>query len=507
MKTEKTTFSKVKKQYSAACSRWADLIPNKTNCILATYKQGDDIYNKQEGFTEKIHFNNPLGLVVKGRAELYEIYMTRTAVGKDDKLVYTNFPAYRPIRIMTEGELFGEFNILDKGYGFDGSSRSGETWRIAAGYKSALITKKMSNIDMLMEGNDTINGGAHHLLDKFITVDTVVAFIENKGIIKRDHSGKVIIENRPLFQELLHYAWPRAKIYRDCINSFNYVNKLRFERKAEKIITTLLGKTKEHTKRLCDLGKAKIADFRPLFVEAIYDVCNRPLRREPMFVINNGLPVDLNDKEFILTGLSLSNIVVASDFDSYKNMPFFFPVDLANYLIASYLTNSPTMEIVVSEPGETRTFEERTKEAVKILGIDAEISNLNDSSGIFSLKANNNDLYKKNKIPQTEVITRLLVDVINKLSETDRHFANEIKDMLVRKRAKKTITQTTGQPKKLNIKEYNTREYYIKIANRLLHDLIINSDSYPYDVTCISMAGYESDWQHIMMCFNKKNHD
>lgn len=478
MKKKDITFSDVIESSSKVRERWGSLIPNDTKCILAIYEQGEAITDAKLAYHEiEKDFPEPLGIIINGRAEIHE-------------MCATDFTAYRPIRILKEADLFGEFSILDKLHGFDGKGLPGETWKINAGFKSAIITKIMNDSEGLIWGEGVVS--FHKLLDKIVDSKTVVAFIDSAQVVK----------DKSFSDKLHHYAWPRVKIYRDGINSFNYLRKLKFERDAMARIINLAGSAKA-TQKKYDIGKSKVSTFRPLFVEAIYDACNRPLRGEPMFVKGNDLPIKSQYKNDLAgTGLEVSDILVAVEKDSYKTKDFWFPLDLANHMIAAYADNTTLMEIVVSGPDDNEFFEKRTRDVIKSMDIDAEIIRAAVSKdNRFNLKVNNNNIYSEKKMPDDLDLVRLFTKAKkDAIPERDTSFIKEVKRLYGdRIRAPKKKTDVSPPNPKLS-----TRLYYTDIANKLLNELVVNSVHYHYNVKCVDIPGYKHNHSYLMLHFKER---
>ena len=490
MSVQRLKFREVIKQYPKSCSQWEKLIPPKTDCVVATYSQGEDIYSARAKYgVELAKFNKPLGIVLSGRAELYDVWLPSTVFTKNKtKSVYYSFAAYRPIRILNRGDIFGEFSVLDELNGLDGASRSGETWRISAGFKSSLITKQMQDSDIQhlfgetgdIDGDEILNVITHKLLDTILSGTTVIAYVD----------GNFIKKNSDIYYPLLEYAWKRAKIYRDCINSFNYTRKLDFERKAERIADRFVDKKDADGKPYLR-GKVGLNLFAPLFFEALYDVCNRPFRCEPMFIRGQGLIVKEGtdiEKTFNLatSGLKVSDILVASD--SYKENDFWFPLDIANYLIASYSDKSTTMDIVVQEPEGSSILQERTRAVVSQLGLTAEI--IPEQNHKCILKLNNKRIEYNGAAPSEQDIMAAIHSATK--VQSNNAFLDEINKIYGGKRVK------------LSKKYVNARSYYKDLTNHLLTSLLTRSAHYPYSVSCIDMPGLEYERQHLMLHFKPK---
>lgn len=344
MEQHLTNYAAIKREYQHIVDKswWKDLIPDAADMYLNTYTQGEMIFdtnpNKDAHNDSKKHpekplspFSNPLAIILSGRAEIFEIY---TVYGffrkkkKGDKGL--GLSAYRPIRILREGNIFGDFSILDKCLSLTDGGIEGETWKICAGFKTLWITgdctKAVQYLHEFQEysekdEDDDENIHVHRLFDKYIACDTTIAVID----------GDTIAKGTDFYYKLLEHSWVGAKIYRECLNSFNYRKKIEFMKSAEKVLHTFsTAKYKKQNKKNSDKTDKK--QIIPLFVDAIWDACNRPLRLEPMFA-NHPLPY-IESFDIDTVGLMDSEILSASD--SFNEFPLLFPVDLTNYILASH---------------------------------------------------------------------------------------------------------------------------------------------------------------------------
>lgn len=332
------TFYDIAQAYTSVLGIWADVIPMNTPCVTRTYKHGEEVGSSNQKRFLKVELPNPLGIILEGRLELYESYVAH------------GFAAYRPIRIIREGELFGDFSALDRCRGLQGGRR-GETWKLCSGYRSLFVTKEVNSDNMhvfqKLSDRDDLDTDihTHRILDTILNLKTTIVFIDSSFMARRDR----------LYNELLDYSWPRAKIYRDCLNSFNYVEKIKFTMDAMKVISDLkLLRTIDGHKYT---SKGRDPVLLHLFLDAIWDACNRPIRNEPMLTM--GINDDIyrsrlaisKDKakdiakiekelkgyqdELLTYNIGFNDILYATD--SYEYLEFFFPIDSANYLLASHI--------------------------------------------------------------------------------------------------------------------------------------------------------------------------
>ncbi len=342
-------FKDISKQYYAELGDWRALIPQDVPCVLGTYNQGEPIasrvdlakYKKDDSITSEvkehdlifhdINFEQSLGIVLKGRAEIYE------------KHIINDFTAYRPIRILKKGELFGDFSVVDKCLDVSGNSRPGETWEISAGFKSVLITNKVTDKTLKkyfkhsqLRTQKTSLIEPHRFLDKLFTSITIIVFIDSS----------FVQEHKLFFNKLLAYSWCRAKIYRDALNSYNYSNKLRFATKVNTLIYDLFSKEENKS----------IKSYLPLFIDAVYDVYNRPIREEPMFVVtpSPGPEAEPLIQEAVLTR---EQLLCADDYSAVTD--YWFPLDYGNYLVSANCCKDRDLEKTVSKNLKIRTFRDR----------------------------------------------------------------------------------------------------------------------------------------------------
>jgi hypothetical protein len=286
-------------------------IPDNYPICEVSYRHGD-LIGSHKGF-EHINDlgNNPIGIVVHGKAELIETYIA------------DGYIIYRPIRIIKPGDLLLDFRAIDRICCDDNAhsiSGLGETWMVYAGFISTIIKQRVDpitiikNSDLAKKLNVSLDTRFPHAIFSHINCETKIIFMSS-DIIKHD---------REIIFNLLLYFWPRTKIYRDCLNSFNFSLLSKFRISARSVVQKI-----ETKYRMTGVTKLTVMQY---VIDAIWDGYNRPIRREPIF---SGLPSDILGEvsASVNTAVNTSNILVATDDISRDEL--WFPIDLNNYLVAS----------------------------------------------------------------------------------------------------------------------------------------------------------------------------
>ena len=114
------------------------VISDETEVIIFEFEFGCKITSINNG-KKKVHaaleaYRDFTGIILSGEAELYTFSVY------EDRTEHKNTYAYRPIRLLTAKEVFGEFSILDKLLLPGKVSRPGENWELVAGRKCYLLT-------------------------------------------------------------------------------------------------------------------------------------------------------------------------------------------------------------------------------------------------------------------------------------------------------------------------------------------------------------------------------
>ena len=123
------------------------------------------------------------------------------------------------------------------------------------------------------------------------------------------------------------------KFTETALNSFNYCQKLEFKRKAIDIAGKLLSRKKDK-KFIYDQGVDK-GQTIPIFLDALWDVCNRPIRQEPMFIENIiTLTNDVSNVSNAIDWIGLDRaMILSASKPQYDDS--WFPMDITNYLLSS----------------------------------------------------------------------------------------------------------------------------------------------------------------------------
>ncbi len=304
MKLLPIQFSDIDYVDKQAIASWAPLIAADVFCKIAEYAKCEDID------LNNLNYSTPIGFVLSGKIEIYESYE------------FLEMTAYRPIRLLSQGDVIGDFSFLDAKLGCSGPTRRGESWRIQAGARS---------VQRIHPDNEPVitDGGTskpHLILPLILQEGARVLFID----------GAQFGENETdLVDRLLRYSWVRAKIYRDSLNSFNFNELLLFKEKAYRIHDDLLNKRRDGGGRQYAKAVSKDA-ILDVFLDAVWDACNRPLRNEPLFLAQSGESLSPNEASALsMTGIKPENIHLASASWATESR-LLFPVGSHNFLIGAY---------------------------------------------------------------------------------------------------------------------------------------------------------------------------
>jgi hypothetical protein len=310
---------------------WIKLLENKRIAVNEISLNYGDLLQDSYGSTTRLdNCRHTLGVILSGRAELVDVIPTDFDV-----------LAYRPIRIFEPGDIFGEFNLLDKFNGIKKVDYHFETWSLIAGRhclipceeeekneKAAKNKSKDRSSDKhrklyfekikLVKNNNVIWGDypyyKHYLSNEYIDIASEQCISEKSFVdldAEKNEVTKIALldvelsdieSNKDSAIELHKIGWQRVLDYRASVNSFNWNSLMAFralvKRTAQKNFT--------QNKVLLD----SIAD-------AIMDALNRPIRGEPCYHW-------MNKKMLVASG-------------NFNCDAFYFPIDLHNYFIASGL--------------------------------------------------------------------------------------------------------------------------------------------------------------------------
>lgn len=293
------------------------------------------------------HFQHTVGIIVSGRAELYELLPNHFDV-----------LAYRPIRIFERGDTFGEFELLDglhesNKVGQNAASNYGprETWRIAAGYQCLIPTRKWQHKHYLEDITDGRMLERYPFFFDYKTneyvhpaADAPQKKAEQQNSPRSEMTCVALLNltnehlkaNESIRLGLHELGWRRAQAYRKCVNSFNWNAMMAFRSEAERLVQRDFSEF---------LQKKLLVD--PI-ADAVMDALNRPLRGEPCYMHLGGT----------------ENMLYASDDFSGT---FYFPIDLHNYFVCLGLHHASKgrrpdgnrySELVKVFPGNGKQFSE-----------------------------------------------------------------------------------------------------------------------------------------------------
>lgn len=321
-------------------AKWLKLlVAEDPRCRVATYKYGDLIQDtgrllfiKDGEPYENTDLKNYLGIIVSGAAELCE-----------EKALPGCVPAYRPTRLLKAGDFFGDFSIVDTALDErkgkkktqttavlpdpeKSKSRPNESWQIYAGRRSLIVAAKVadSHIHKFKDHHDHEVKPHVFLNNAHKDSVTTVAFFHHQKMFEADHE---------FFKYLVHQAWRRSRTYRLGLNSYNFLQLLAFRRisiaKSEELKADAAKVNKPYNKYIA------IKELTPIFVDAVHDALNRPLRRDLVFASRaNTVSADCL-AAFAAIGVSPDKIWVAADPDPDQLKEFYYPIDVSNFIISS----------------------------------------------------------------------------------------------------------------------------------------------------------------------------
>lgn len=336
-------------------------IPNDTQIIKITVPFGEVISisssNKKQGEDEGQNENETrypyhelikkyldkgyIAIVINGVAELFDLSS------------YNQTVAYRPIRLLNQSQIFGEFSLIDslvfqnnlaqtKSY----NSRPGERWQLISGRRCYLLKERGRSSNFKKElgklcptyvpGNDDDDDGTPGNFDLFNVFRQFKNTMQSTDIALINLHELIGNGDSALRLKLLEIGWERVKIYRDCINSFNFSNLLEMKNLALKLaknLTTPRGTAIPST-------ATKWETFVPAFTDALIDALNIPLRNEPVFQNFTDNLLDGVISQLAKWGIGDPQTAILSTSLNYYDSEFYIPLDMHNYLINLYVNGS-----------------------------------------------------------------------------------------------------------------------------------------------------------------------
>ncbi len=282
-----------------------------------------ELISNQSGMRSSLAGKGNVGIILHGEVELFELSS------------FSDVVAYRPIRILGKGSIFGDFAVLDDYHDFEGPSRRGERWTLVAGRRSMLVAQKLNGKGMSaclgktrvlkeLETNLSAYGDGVSKFEKAafgcVQLATLIeanidcnATILLLNLSPANFKSDVFKDVRVGFHEL---GWKRAKTYRDAVNSFNWHELLEFRSHA---VAETHGRSP---------GKIQSKTTLIPFADAIFDALNRPIRNEPCFQM--GLPDWISSANSVLVEHNITPEKVLCAVPDAKT-EFYFPIDLHNY--------------------------------------------------------------------------------------------------------------------------------------------------------------------------------
>ena len=288
---------------------WIVDLPDNTTVSIHRYNFGELVYDSGTSHDDSGH---KLNLVLNGDVEIY------------DSSIFDNVIAYRPIRILEPGEVFGDFELIDNILECNTPFGVRETFKLVAG-RRCLLSIEMIDSELGLnpaEGNpielyQLLNDGA--IQPAMPTVDIATLKLNN-----------AILNEESFMASLLSSAWIKAKAYRDSVNAFNLSSLLEFRLKA------IDWKNRNNVKS----QYAQLGLLLQAFSDALLDAIFRPIANEPLYQL--GFPdwcKEAAKKRLSYFNISEEKILSASS--AYGNNTLYFPLDLHNIFVNKYLSNEP----------------------------------------------------------------------------------------------------------------------------------------------------------------------
>lgn len=271
-----------------------------------------------------------IGIVIQGCIEILEIHQ------------FADYTAFRPIRIINEGGIFNDFDLLDKAIlGRGAISRSDEEWFIRAGKQSSISILEAEDISTFSVEKDstTLYGTDIFLKNKHSGTKIKIAYV---SLCSNSVESDII-------QKLLRISWKRVNTYRIAPNSYNFQNKIHYFRRVIPAFEGMVQKTAPSKNKYGNATMHRRIEL--IFIDAVFDAINRPLRNEPLFFCEHE-----------------EDCVLKSDYVSLKGETrlFYFPIDLNNHLVAQYFNLMCAQEKIGKI---TYKSMERTEKITKAFGV------------------------------------------------------------------------------------------------------------------------------------------
>jgi len=295
-------------EQKATLGHWLDLLPPTLWGKIQNYVFGEEITFSEVGGRE-------FGFVLSGTLEVCEVYE------------FDRKTTYRPIRVLSSGEMFGDFSILDSWLGCAGATRRGETWGLFAGARSILIAQSVDPGDQAdFKKTEPTVLSAHLALPKiFPKVRTTLLILDGGDLAESS------MELRFAFHQ---YSWPRAKIYRDCLNSFNFREFLFYKEAAYRTYDGLMKQKVGSVYKYARFSARR--EVLDVFLDALWDACNRPVRCEPLFVASTPATFNMDGIAYLkLRKIDPCKVWLPCGLDVPVHTGW-FPLDRNNFIIGAH---------------------------------------------------------------------------------------------------------------------------------------------------------------------------
>lgn len=279
-----------------------------------------------------------LGLVLKGEAEVFD--QSAVSSGKQLPIV-----AHRPIRLLKAGDIFGDFELLDRALARRSDFPSRETFRIVAGRRCFLYTGSLDNHyrhrflpDSQEKEEFKRANRAFEIANGLrpLNQTSSVAFIDIQNILSRG--------DPPL--EAWRQGWQKAAAYRDSVNSYNFSALLDFRSSVVRLASDRKDLIENGT-RVYKKSPPALKTLPGIMADALFDALNRPSRGEPMYC---RIPEQSAEHRHLLVAANEAKIVARELLFAASNPgdSFFYPLDMHNFLLNRYADSSEATTDLIS---------------------------------------------------------------------------------------------------------------------------------------------------------------
>lgn len=261
------------------------------------------VYIFGEKIEETIFKNFDLSIVESGRAEICQ-----------ESVCFHKYHAFRPIRILEQGDSFGVFEAANRLCKIEGKARHKEDWSVYSGNRSAILIGDFNRekLAQYLDPHGELSKPDHRKLrDSLLQHDILRTCYGKLGLSVAHQKGlsDEFLNGQEL--EILRMAWRGCYPYIRGMNYYNrgFYDKFIVEVMQDEGIARVYGSL---------TGISSKGHLFPAIISAIVEALERPLYSDPMFVQS---PIE-NAFQAGYPG---------------KGDSFIYPVGFENYLINQFV--------------------------------------------------------------------------------------------------------------------------------------------------------------------------